>query len=402
MLKEDLIMQQKAALTLARLGPAAREFEAELLARLRRADAADRPFFRVSLLMMGDDGFPNIRDHRRRQVLQALLDLIRAAEAREEDDAQYPAEDRLKLRSDFARVADEAGELLLLVADTDEEVVSRLKREMQAPKVVTRHAAAIALCRLPTARTEALPVVLETISQAPHLFLSAADTLAALGPEAREAVPMLMRMLRHEHFTIYREAVRVLERVSPQSISRVWGPAALTRSSHPQQLNLSRQELAQAWEQLAGSNPADVYQTSWRLALAGDAAVTLFHEKLKATATPDAAVVERLVADLGSVRFRTRQKAENELAILERLAGPALRKALLESPVLEKRRRIDALIEKFDPIRSPERMRVLRAVAVLEALATPAARDLLQTLAAGAPAARLTIEAQRALREVSR
>jgi len=161
-------------------------------------------------------------------------------------------------------------------------------------------------------------------------------------------------------------------------------PAALTRSDPPIRLNLSRQELEQAWVELAELSAAQSYRTSWRMALGADESVAFLREKMTATASTDRAVMERLIADLDSGRFATRRKAENELKILERLAEPALARALDYSSSLEQRRRIEGLIAKFDPIRSRERLRVLRAVAVLEEIGTPAARQLLQKLAAGA------------------
>jgi len=69
MLKGDSIQQKRAALTLARLGPAARLAEAELWAILRRADADDQPFFRVPLILMREDRFRDIQDYRRKQVV---------------------------------------------------------------------------------------------------------------------------------------------------------------------------------------------------------------------------------------------------------------------------------------------------------------------------------------------
>jgi hypothetical protein len=54
------------------------------------------------------------------------------------------------------------------------------------------------------------------------------------------------------------------------------------------------------------------------------------------------------------------------------------------------------------PVTRPDVRRALRATAVLEDLATPAARKLLEELAAGAPEARLTRDAQAALARLGR
>ncbi len=66
------------------------------------------------------------------------------------------------------------------------------------------------------------------------------------------------------------------------------------------------------------------------------------------------------------------------------------------------RRRIEALMEKLRAVTRPEALRALRAVAVLEDIATPEARQLLETLAKGAPEARLTQEAKASLTRLAK
>ena len=84
---------------------------------------------------------------------------------------------------------------------------------------------------------------------------------------------------------------------------------------------------------------------------------------------------------------------------------PALRKALDGRPPLETRRRLEQLLEKQELGRwapAPEGLRLGRALEVLERAATPEARRVLEALAAGAPAARLTQDARGALARLSR
>jgi hypothetical protein len=78
----------------------------------------------------------------------------------------------------------------------------------------------------------------------------------------------------------------------------------------------------------------------------------------------------------------------------------ALTGALEKSPSLEARRRIMRLLERvtgerFNP--SAHRLRAVRAVEVLERIGDAKARQLLDILAKGAPAAQLTVEARAAL-----
>ena len=89
------------------------------------------------------------------------------------------------------------------------------------------------------------------------------------------------------------------------------------------------------------------------------------------------------------------------MAALERLGEltePAVRQALAGKRTPESRRRLEQILEPLDePVASPEALRVLRAVEVLERLGTPEAEQVLQSLATGAPEARLTQEAKAAL-----
>jgi hypothetical protein len=65
---------------------------------------------------------------------------------------------------------------------------------------------------------------------------------------------------------------------------------------------------------------------------------------------------------------------------------PALKKALDGRPGPEARRRMEALLAQASgPDLSVEDLRVLRAVEALERMHTAEARQLLKTLAAGAP-----------------
>jgi hypothetical protein len=96
--------------------------------------------------------------------------------------------------------------------------------------------------------------------------------------------------------------------------------------------------------------------------------------------------------------------SESELEQLSETAEPALRKALTDDPPPEARRRIERLLDKLrqSRLRPPaERVRLVRAVEVLELIGSPAARQVLATLAGGAPEAQLTLEAKTALERLT-
>jgi hypothetical protein len=100
---------------------------------------------------------------------------------------------------------------------------------------------------------------------------------------------------------------------------------------------------------------------------------------------------------LSSDRFAARKQASDELIRLSDLASAACRKALAGQPPLEVRRRLEAILEKHahdwhNP--TGERLRTLRAIEVLETAGATEAGRVLETLAEGAPEARLTREAR--------
>jgi hypothetical protein len=110
----------------------------------------------------------------------------------------------------------------------------------------------------------------------------------------------------------------------------------------------------------------------------------------------------RLLVDLDSERFETRERATLELQRLGEQAEPALRKALADKPSLEVSRRLQALLDHLESrTLSTEQLHALRAVEVLEQVGTAEARTVLRSVAAGAPADRLTREAKAALQRLS-
>ena len=101
-------------------------------------------------------------------------------------------------------------------------------------------------------------------------------------------------------------------------------------------------------------------------------------------------------------RFPVRNRAQKALEELGATVLVPLRAALkkaLDSE--EKRRRIETIVQKLEKITlSPDELRGARALEALEHIATPEARQLLSELAGGAAAARLTRDAQAALRRL--
>jgi WD40 repeat protein len=160
-------------------------------------------------------------------------------------------------------------------------------------------------------------------------------------------------------------------------------------------------ELADLWKHLADEDGEKAEQAIVRLTQAPDAASALLKRHVKPVPAADEKLIRRLLADLESERFDTRKQAGEDLEKLAELAEPYLQERLKGNPSLEARQRLEQLLEKLaGPVTNPEQVQSLRAVEVLERLATPEARALLTELAKGAPAARLTQDAQSAVKRL--
>jgi hypothetical protein len=111
----------------------------------------------------------------------------------------------------------------------------------------------------------------------------------------------------------------------------------------------------------------------------------------------------RLVADLDSDQFATREKAMRELESLGVEAAPILREALAGQPSVEVRRRAEELLDKAArPFLSGEQLQTWRAVELLERIGTPQAQDVLRGLATGRAEAWLTHAAKGSLERLGR
>lgn len=162
-------------------------------------------------------------------------------------------------------------------------------------------------------------------------------------------------------------------------------------------------DLDKLWEQLASDDAAEAFRAMAALAKSPKEAVAFLKDRLKPIPPPDPKVIDKLITDLNSPQYNTRQKATAELEKLADLAGPAIRDQLKGKPSLEMRKRLEALIDKLDgPVTLPELLHGLRTVEVLELIGTAEARALLEPLAKGAPGHRLTEAAQDSIRRLDK
>jgi dipeptidyl aminopeptidase/acylaminoacyl peptidase len=168
---------------------------------------------------------------------------------------------------------------------------------------------------------------------------------------------------------------------------------------------ITPQDIDACWEDLARADAARAYVAMRRLWTAPVQAIPYLKKRLSPTAPPDNNRVTRLLADLSSDQFAVRKDASNELTRLGELTGPACRKALEGRLPLEARRRIEAILEKQLHEwhnATGDRLRALRAIEVLEMAGGPEVCRVLESLARGAPEARLTQEARGSLQRLKR
>ncbi len=179
------------------------------------------------------------------------------------------------------------------------------------------------------------------------------------------------------------------------------GPVASGKS-------LAETELPTLWTDLAGENANLAYRAQGRLILsAADAgaadAVAFLKQKMRPIPPVDTAPFEKWIGELDSEQFAVRRTAMAELV----KAGPsrrnALRKAQRRQISQEYHRRLELLLQKIERTPpSPSELQQGRALTVLERIGTPAAKEVLSTIADGAPEARITQEARYALARWSR
>jgi hypothetical protein len=251
---------------------------------------------------------------------------------------------------------------------------------------------------------------------------AALGALSSLAPDAmgNQAIQVLLTKLQAQYATPERaravKAVGVLEDMgTPEArqlldkLSKGAAGAGLTTEA---KAALDRLAAAKAsspqptddelWAGLADDDAARAFTAARHLALHPPQAVPLLRKHLRPVPLADDKLVARFIADLESEDFKVREKAAEGLEKYGEQVVPALRKALTGRPSLESRKRIENLIEQFTQQTPPPLLRALRGVEVLEHVATPEARQVLQTVAGGAPPARLTREAQASLQRLAR
>ncbi len=178
----------------------------------------------------------------------------------------------------------------------------------------------------------------------------------------------------------------------------LWDVARLGRGPGLPKVELGAKEVETLWADLRGEDGGKAYQAILKLASAGKQSVPFLKEQLKPTVPVPQQKIDKWIADLESDDFNTRKTAGEQLEKLGELAVPSLKKVLAGQPALETRKRVEELLDTLTASSlSGDQVRLVRAVEVLDRLSTAEARQILETLAKGAPGALPTREAQAVL-----
>lgn len=181
----------------------------------------------------------------------------------------------------------------------------------------------------------------------------------------------------------------------------IWDVSGLAPASKPALEKLGREKLVQCWDNLAGADAAAAYAAIAELARHPDRAESLIKGKLSGLKKIDTQRIARLIADLDSDDFKTRESASKELAGQGQSAEKALREHLDGKPSAELIRRIQDLLDKLDRKGDdPEQRRLIRTIEVLERLGTPEAQRLLRKIVEAAPDADRAREARASLQRL--
>jgi WD40 repeat protein len=164
--------------------------------------------------------------------------------------------------------------------------------------------------------------------------------------------------------------------------------------------NPTDQQLRGWWTDLAGADAVAAHRAGAKLVLHPEPAMRLIRDNLKPAVPVDPKEVWSLIAELDSEKFDTRNKAYQRLEAMGDLAEPTLRKALEANPSLEVQKRLETLVEMATGL-SEKYLQARRSLTILEQIGSTEARQLLDALARGAPAARVTVDARTCLERLA-
>src|SRR5262249_43407709 len=123
--------------------------------------------------------------------------------------------------------------------------------------------------------------------------------------------------------------------------------AALKDLTRPQPIELTAEEVALLWDDLAGTDATKASQGVHKLAAGAGPALPFLGEQLKPAARVEARKINGWIAGLESEKYSVRQEATARLLKVGWQAVPPLKKLLASGPPLETRRRAEELVDRL-------------------------------------------------------
>ncbi|HYV37333.1 MAG TPA: WD40 repeat domain-containing protein [Gemmataceae bacterium] len=152
------------------------------------------------------------------------------------------------------------------------------------------------------------------------------------------------------------------------------------------------------WADLGSPDASQAHRAICSLLADPEKAVNFLNQRLRPFSTMDAENMARALDDLDSERYKIREKATSDLALLGELAEPLLRQTLERQPSPEVKQRVQLLLGKLDAAKPPtDQLRALRAFEVLERIGGPQVRSVFEAQLRQMPDGRLGREAQASL-----
>jgi RNA polymerase sigma factor (sigma-70 family) len=179
----------------------------------------------------------------------------------------------------------------------------------------------------------------------------------------------------------------------------VWdltGSALVKKPSEP----LTDVALELLWHDLGLPEGKEGDRAIWELTRSAKQSIPFLEKQLRAGPKGDTQTVERLIVDLDSDSFETRERATAALLKMGKSIQEQLKAALTKGPSAEVRTRLEKVLQELGGANVDARLRQRRLVTVLEYAAVPEARALLKQLAEKGSSEEVKQEAAAALKRL--
>jgi hypothetical protein len=199
---------------------------------------------------------------------------------------------------------------------------------------------------------------------------------------------------------------RLLATGGDDGLVNIWDVTGRQVNGKLPPVDLSNEELASLWQDLAELDGRKAYQAIWHLVAAGNRPLPFLRDKLIHLPGDIAKRVDLLVSQLDDPLFRVRERAGRELEQIGAAALGALELAARNGASFDMRLRAQRLLTQIppgdDPGTSFSARQVVRSIEVLEHTDTPEAIELLEELARRSSDRGLHVEAVAALQRLRR